>query len=239
MEKQVRRLIEEVESMREEIREQERKGKEERMELRDRVEGLERKMEVERGIREGRGKEEIAEGVKRGWEKKMGEIERRIEWKDKEERRKNIIIRGIEVKEGRRKEAVQNLINQIGAKVEILDFKRIGGVGEKGEESILVKLKNEEQKREIMKKKKELKGRKERVMEDWTWIERKMRWRLEEIAREEERKGRRVWIGYGRIRIEEQWWKWDESEEVLKDEKGRRRERMQGEKKEERREEGN
>ncbi|EZA56067.1 hypothetical protein X777_03894 [Ooceraea biroi] len=163
--------------MREEIREQERKGREERMELRARVEGLEKKMEeMELGIREGKGKEEIAEGVKRG---------------------------------------------------------------EKGEESVLVKLKNEDQKREMMKKKKELKGTKVRVMEDWTWMERKMRWRLEEIAREEERKGKRVWIGYGRIRIEEQWWKWDENEEVLKDEKGRIRERMQGEEKEERREEGN
>lgn len=27
----------------------------------------------------------------------------------------------------------------------------------------------------------------------------------------------RVWIGYGRIRIEEQWWRWNEEEEVLRD----------------------
>ncbi|EZA49486.1 hypothetical protein X777_12280 [Ooceraea biroi] len=108
---QVKRLTEEVESMREEIREQERKGREERMELRARVEGLERKMEeMELGIREGRGKKEFAEGVKKGWEKKMGDLERRIEWKDREERRKNVIIRGIQVKEGRRKEAVEKLI---------------------------------------------------------------------------------------------------------------------------------
>lgn len=32
-----------------------------------------------------------------------------------------------------------------------------------------------------------------------------MKWKLEEIAREEERKGNRVWIGYGKIRINEQW----------------------------------
>lgn len=53
-----------------------------------------------------------------------------------------------------------------------------------------------------MGKKRNLKGRKERIMEDWTWGKRKMRWKLEEIARMEERKRRR--IGYGRIRIEEQ-----------------------------------
>lgn len=32
-----------------------------------------------------------------------------------------------------------------------------------------------------------------------------MRWKLEEIAREEERKGNRV--GYRKIRINDQWWK--------------------------------
>lgn len=37
-----------------------------------------------------------------------------------------------------------------------------------------------------------MKGRKKRIMEDWTWKERRMRWRLEEIAKEEERNGKRV-----------------------------------------------
>jgi len=42
-----------------------------------------------------------------------------------------------------------------------------------------------------------------------------MRWRLEELAREEERKERKVRIGYGKIKIEEKnWWRWDEEEEV-------------------------
>jgi len=31
-----------------------------------------------------------------------------------------------------------------------------------------------------------------------------MRWKLEEIARMVERKGRRIWVGYRKIRIEEQ-----------------------------------
>jgi len=45
----------------------------------------------------------------------------------------------------------------------------------------------------------------------------------------EERKGKRVWIGYGKIRIEGQWWRWDEEEERLKDDKGNVREERQGE----------
>lgn len=55
-----------------------------------------------------------------------------------------------------------------------------------------------------MEGKKKLKGRKKRITEDLTWKERKMRWRLEQVVREKEKSGNRVWVGYGRIRINEQ-----------------------------------
>jgi len=47
-----------------------------------------------------------------------------------------------------------------------------------------------------------------------------MRWKLEEIARREMAKGRKVWIGYGTIKIDDRWWKWDEEEEMLTDGRG-------------------
>lgn len=59
---------------------------------------------------------------------------------------------------------------------------------------MVVKLGDEVYKTEIMRNKKNLKGRTEKIMEDWTWKERKMRRRLEEIAKNEERKGKKVWI---------------------------------------------
>lgn len=68
---------------------------------------------------------------------------------------------------------------------------------------IFVKLGNEEQRREVMEKKKKLRGRKERIMEDWMWKERKVRWKLKDVARKEEKEGKKVWIGYGKIRIDE------------------------------------
>lgn len=43
---------------------------------------------------------------------------------------------------------------------------------------------------------------------------------MQEIARKEEKKGKNVWVGYGRIKINGEWWRWDEEEEALKDEKG-------------------
>lgn len=85
-----------------------------------------------------------------------------------------------------------------------------------------------------------MKGRKERILEDWTWEERRIRWRLEGIARKEEREGRKVWIGYGKIRIDGVWWFWDEEEEVLKDRKGNIRDERErnGEEKKEKKGEG-
>lgn len=79
------------------------------------------------------------------------------------------------------------------------------GDKEKGKEMVGVRDKKEKR-RKIWKKKKTLRGRKDRIMEDWTWEKRKMRSNLEKIAREKERKGRKVWIGYGKI-IDGQWWK--------------------------------
>lgn len=72
------------------------------------------------------------------------------------------------------------------------------------------------------------KGRKERIMDSWTWKERKIRWKLEEIARKEMNKGKKVWIEYDKIRIEEKWWRWMEEEEVLVDERGMIREENKG-----------
>lgn len=63
--------------------------------------------------------------------------------------------------------------------------------------------------------------------------ERKMRCKLEKIARKEEREGKRVWIGYGKIRINKEQWI-QGKEEVLRDRKGKekKKERKQGRKKE-------
>lgn len=59
------------------------------------------------------------------------------------------------------------------------------------------------------------------MQEDLTWKERKIKWKLGEIAREEKAKGRRVLVRYGRINIEGRWWKWGEREERLVNGKGK------------------
>lgn len=92
---------------------------------------------------------------------------------------------------------------------------------------LLVRLGNEEQKWELIEKKKNLIDRRERISEELSWKERRVRWKLGEIARIEEAKGRKVWVREGRIRIGNRWWRWDEEGEMLRDEKGRIRGEIQ------------
>lgn len=144
-----------------------------------------------------------------------------MEMKERKERRRNIVIRGLKVREGRRREAVEEVLEKIGVEVEVKEIRRVESSTGEGREIVLVKLANEEQRREILKKKGGLKGRRERIGEDLTRRERKIRWKIEEIARDEERKRNKVWISYGKIKINERWWIWDEDKERFKKHNGK------------------
>lgn len=54
------------------------------------------------------------------------------------------------MKEGKRREAVEEILGIVGAKEDIQEIKRIGREGDKEGEILLVKLGNEEQKKEVM-----------------------------------------------------------------------------------------
>ncbi|KAL6417393.1 hypothetical protein ACFW04_012785 [Cataglyphis niger] len=215
------RVSEEMDKVRKEFRESEKRWVEEREKFNRRIKGLEEKME-RLGIGDT-GKREGNKMVNGGGSEAMGnrlnEMENRMERREREERRKNVLIKGVE-----------ELFDSIGIKAEIEEVRKIGGSVEEGREMIVVRLKNEDQKREVWNKKKLLKSRKERILEDWTWKERRMRWSLKRIVKEEEKKGRKVWIRYGKIRIDEKWWRWDKEEEVLKDGNGnlKKREGVKG-----------
>jgi len=85
---------------------------------------------------------------------------------------------------------------------------------------LLVKLENKEQKWEVMAKKKNLKQRNERIAEDFTWRERRIRWNIGEIARKKMAEGKRIWVKEGKIRIEGQWWRDEEKETLMSEGRG-------------------
>lgn len=64
--------------------------------------------------------------------------------REREERRRNIVIRGLEVKKRRRWKAVEGM-GLIRA--ELVDVRRLGGAKQKGRENVVVKIGSEENKR--------------------------------------------------------------------------------------------
>lgn len=66
---------------------------------------------------------------------------------------------------------MEGILKAIEVEGDIKEVRRIGG-GKEGE-TVLVKTGSAEQKREIMRKKRNLKGRKEIITEDWTWGEKR------------------------------------------------------------------
>lgn len=114
----------------------------------------------------------------------MKKIDRKEERRERKERRRNVIIRDKEVKKGKEKEKLEELMKDIGVTLNIEEIKRIGKRREK--ETWWVRLGSEEQKMEVLRKKRGLKGRRKRIVDDLIQKERKMKWRLVGIAREQE-----------------------------------------------------
>ncbi|KAL6418196.1 hypothetical protein ACFW04_012285 [Cataglyphis niger] len=140
------RVSKEMEKVRKEFRESEKRWMEEREELKRRIKGLKGKIKRlgngDIGEREGnrtvnRGE---SEAIGREW---LKEMESRME------RRRNVLIKGVEIKEGRRRVAVEELFDSIGVKAEIEEVRKIGGGIEGGREMMVVRLKNEDQRREV------------------------------------------------------------------------------------------
>ena len=165
----------------------------------------------------------------RGSDKKVKELESKVNIlersigrkggieisEDREERRRNIAIKGLRLEGKELKDGVEEIFKRIETKVEVEAVRKIGKEGRRGEGIALVKLKNMEHKREVMRKKRSLYGRSERIEHDLTWGERKMQYRLREIAGEEREKGNKSWVKNGKIQIEGIWWEWDEGRKML------------------------
>lgn len=176
-EKMMERFYEEFRNLRLEIWQRDNEWREERKEIGLKMEVMEKKIkELETRLEE---KEKVAERV---WEKgargyvgldevtvdKMKGIGRKLELKEREERRNNIVIRRLEGGTGDPEARVRKVFEVIGTEVEIEWIRKIRGK-EGGEgEMVVVRLGSREQKRQVMEKKKELKGRRVRIDDDLT-----------------------------------------------------------------------
>ncbi|XP_046746434.1 golgin subfamily A member 6-like protein 6 [Diprion similis] len=165
------------------------------------------KVEQERIADEACGQKEGVAGMARKAIETVREMEWSLERKERGVRRENIILKRTNIVKGKEKEGVQ-----VG----------VMGMWEVGAKGVWVaKLGSRDQKRQVMEKKRELRRRIERIEDDLTWVERKMQWKLREIASTVKQERSRVRVGYGKLWIDGEVWKWDELGEVLRDVAGR------------------
>ncbi|CAL1671609.1 unnamed protein product [Lasius platythorax] len=209
------------------IGEKEEKWRQEKEEMRKRIEELEERMKDVATKGEGKGEEEKGKGM----EERIKRIEMREERKEREERRRNIVIKGLRGGEKEVERRVGEILKELGIETEGKEKRYVGGRKE-GEKGIaIIKLNSVEEKKEVIRKRRDLKDKEVRIDDDLTWKERMMRRNLEKVAWGERGRNKRVWVGYGKIQIDGKWWRWEEEEERLRDDEGKIW-REQGEKRE-------
>lgn len=89
---------------------------------------------------------------------------------------------------------IGEIFKRIGAEVKVKEVRTMRTGREEWEEMAVVKLETEEGKREVMRRKKGLRGGTV-WLEDLTWRERRSRWRFREAVKVEEKKGAKIWMG--------------------------------------------
>ncbi|XP_066596584.1 cilia- and flagella-associated protein 251-like [Prorops nasuta] len=222
-------IIRKMEEVRGEIEKDRKEWRGELEDLKKKMQKMERKEKENR--KEGGGKEERKEEGK-----ELEERIKRLEWekekKDRENRKNNIVIWGMEKVEGSASEMrkeVEGIMGVIGIREGVKGIKRVGGIGKGGRKGVIVEMKDWEVKKEVMKGKGRLRGRKERIEEDMTWEERRVMERIRRIAEGERRKGRRAYMGYMKVWIEGEEWGWREDKGgcgMEQEGSGKERERM-------------
>ena len=141
---------------------------------------------------------------------RINRIEQKEEARKKREKRNNITLKGEELPRGETPEdtAVKVISENLQVEVEIEDIFWTRK-GERG--SILIaKLRNWQQKKEIMIKKGKLKGKKIYIDNDLTKNERETQKAILGIAKAEREQGAHVKIGYRKVKINDRIFKWKE-----------------------------
>jgi hypothetical protein len=164
---------------------------------------------------EMRRREEKGQVEKADWTKRMKMIEEKMEQRGKKERKNNVIITGIGAKSGNIERGMEEwLEREIGVKVNVKEAFKINK-----DKMMLAKIESWEQKKNILLNKSKLKEKEDERMyidDDLTKEERETQKKLRELAIEERNRGKRVKIGYRKIQINGEWFRWDEREEKLK-----------------------
>lgn len=189
--------------------------KKEIMEIKE--ENLEYRKEIEILRKELKEKEDKWEGEKKALEKKINSLERGQEDIERRKRKNNIIIRGWRIEETRKEQMKEKVESFLKEKLQ--EEVKIKMANKLAREMILVEMENWEEKEKIMKGKSKLRQveetRKVYIDNDLTKKEREIQRKINLEAKERRKDGVQVKVGYKKIKIGEEEWRWNEEEGLL------------------------
>lgn len=148
-------------------------------------------------------------------EKKIQEIENFMERKEREERKLSVIIKGLEISsqcKNIESEIEKFLRDNIETNAEIEKARAING-----EKMIQVKLRRWEDKSKIMQNKKKLGDKKIYIDNDRTKKEREAQKKIVAYAKRCRSENRKVQIKFWKLKVEDKWYKWNETKEALEE----------------------
>ncbi|XP_070169555.1 uncharacterized protein [Polyergus mexicanus] len=181
-------------------------------------------------LKEMQEEREAREEERRKWKEERKEMLERIqnlemvqEKKEREEKKKNIVIRGINIEKTNIEKRIEEFVKEkLGVEIKVEKAYEIKE--REGKKGIVVTVEEWEMKRNIMVRRKNL-DRGIYIDDDLTRREREIQGRLRRRAREEKEKGKEVKIGYKKISVNGKWFKWNEKEDCLNEEKEEEKER--------------
>lgn len=160
--------------------------------------------------------------MKEAWKEERDSLKERIrcleeekEKGERKEKRDNIVVRG---KSFVNKEEVETFIKEaLKVEVKVRECYKVEG----GNGMTVVKMEGREDKIRIMKNKKLLKGQGSNIFidDDLTKKEREIQKNLRERAFRERNKGKKAWVGYQKLVVEDRVWRWCKNKGDLEEEK--------------------
>lgn len=125
----------------------------------------------------------------------MKELERKWEERERDDRRKNVLLKGLREGEKILQEKVKEVLKRVTkGEMKIEEMRRIRAGRKDRGEMVIVKMKNEEVKRRIMRNKWKLREEEVWIEEDLTWEERRRRWKMRQFALNGEMRGKKILI---------------------------------------------
>lgn len=152
----------------------------------------------------------------KGIKEELGQLRNKMEWIEKEKRRNNVVVMGLEVNYENGKTIKENMETML--KEELQVEVQVKTANKMGDKICLLELESEEDKGKIMRNKHKLRTKKDHkiyINDDMTESERKKAKEIRKKASEERSQGKMVKIGYNTVNNGTNEWRWNKIKGVL------------------------